>query len=621
MRPSTTIFTHGGDLPGHLWDLRAQLGGGGAQAPPDAMGFATALVELRHVCASAAVGRFMRAHDRQSLVEDLGRSIAAIGPLTAGAAAPELADFRSELSRLSTHLDSAEGARAVVLSLESLSAALRRPVVAVAAWRDLVAAFEDENMSPEICETLMRNLRELVDLRGHLWAPQGLASGLEIVLGDVVANTSELPATPLDERLARCEELISAQPRVADSAVWFVFDHADLTSNHLSSGPLLLVPGGLVPGGFAPGRVLHDVGPLPELEYWEDAESHLTQVPQEHVVLARVWLPNTFVDQAPRKARTLLESLIEMANPGSRWTLYDGHMVWSGGEHFWGSSFLDEAQWERDSPPVSPMFEGTDRRLTDFKAEFVQRLADDDPSALEAVEDVRWTISLRRTADAAQRVALGTRALERTLGVARASKESWLDVTTRFLKAPWVRLTLGNEMLDAAVAATSGLPGRYTHNAAQYREILDGVLPEREPGLRMVNHAELAKVHAACGHLWEANAFSGRIVREACAVLTDPQAALALLVRLEARFDRLVARTERQRNSLIHGTRPAYGVLNTIDRFVNDLNAYMAQESLRTAESGQTPLQELEHWRVAALLRRQKLEQGNDPVEVLFSDA
>lgn len=619
MRPSTAIFMHGGDLPGHLWDLRAQLGGGGGQAPPDAMGLPTALVELGHVCDSAADGRFMHAHDRQSLVEDLGRSIAAIGPLTASAAAPELADFRDELNQLSLRLGNAEGARAVVLSLKSVSAALRRPDVVVAAWQDLVAAFDDENISPETCETSMQNLRELTELRGHLW--QGLSSRLQMVLDDVVvAHESGPSATPLDQRLTRCEELISAEPLVVDSAVWFVFGKADLSNMYLSIGPLLLVPRDLVPDGFAPGRVLHDVGPLPELEYWEDAENHLTQIPEEHVVLARVWLPNTFVDQAPQKARTLLESLVEMANPNSRWRLYEGHMIWSGGQHFWGSSFLDVDEWERNSPPVSPMFEGTDRRLTDFKPEFVQRLADEDPSALEAVEDVRWTISLRRAGDAAQRVALGTRALERTLGVARASKESWLDVTTRFLKAPWVRLTLGNGMLDAAVAATSGLPDRYTHNAEQHREIQDRVWPQSEPGVRMVDHAELAKVHADYGHLWEENAFSGRIVRAACAVLTDPQAALMALTWLEARFDRLVARTERQRNSLIHGTRPAYGVLDTIDRFVNDLNAYMAQESLRTAESGQTPLQELERWRIEGLRRRQELEQGSDPVNVLFGE-
>jgi hypothetical protein len=616
MRPADTIFARGGDLPRHLWDLRAQLPGGGSQAPPDAMGLPTVLEELGHICAAAGVGRIVNGGDRASLIADIGGSIAGTGRLTASAAGPEFADFRSELSRLSVRLASAEGARAVSLAAGSLVAALHRPDVSVAAWRDAIAGFDDENVSPETCEALVRNLREVTELRGHLW--EGLASRLQGVLGDDFAEHQG--STPISQRLVHCEELIAAEPAVADCAVWFVFSNADLTTSCREIGPLLFVPRDLVPDAFAPGRVLQDVGPLPELAYWEDAETHLTRIPTEHVVLARVWLIDTFVEQAPHKARAMLESLLEIARPASKWTLYEGEMVWSGGERFSGSSFLDVDQWERDSAPVSPDIEGTDRALTDFKAEFVQRLADDDPTALEAVEDVRWTIAVRRAVDASQRVALGTRALERTLGIAKASDEAWPDVTSRFLKGPWVDLTLNNEMLDAAIAATSGLPGRHTHNAEAYKEIHDLVMPEIEPGRRSPDFKQLAKVQATYGHLWEDDAFAGRIVREACAALTSPQAALAALTRLEARFDRLIARTERQRNALIHGTRPARSVLDTVDGFLQTLNAYMAQESFRTAETGQTALAQLERWRVDALRRKQRLENGDDPADVLFPD-
>lgn len=583
------------------------------------MGLPTALEELCHVCAAAAAGRLVKGGDRASLVADIGRSIEGTGRLTASAAAPEFADFRKELGQLSVRLNSAEGARAVDLAVGSLRAALSRPDVSLAAWRDAMAAFDDGNVSPDMCEALVRNLRELTELRGHLWEPQGLASRLQGVLGDDFAQR-EGSATPADQRVIHCEELIAAEPAIADCAVWFVFGNADLTASFRQIGPLLFVPRDLVPDGFAPGRVLQDVGPLPELAHWDEAESHFTRIPSEHVVLARVWLTSTFADQAPRKARRVLESLVEIASPTSTWRLYEGEMVWSGGEYFWGSSFLDLAQWERDSPPVSPHFEGTDRGLTDFKGDFVQRLADDDAAASEAIEDVRWTIAVRRAVDASQRVALGTRALERTLGIAKANEEPWPDVTSRFLKGQWVYLALSNEMFDAAIAATSGLPGRYTHNAAAYKEIHDLVLPEGEPGHRSPDFKELAKVQTAYGHLWEDNAFSGRIVREACAALTDPQAALATLTRLKARFDCLIARTERQRNALIHGTRPTQNVLDTVDGFLQTLNAYMAQESFRTAETGQAPLAQLERWRVDALTRKQRLEKGDNPVEVLFPD-
>jgi hypothetical protein len=621
VRPATPVFAHGGDLPRHLADIRSQLSGGGSQAPPDAMGLPTVLEELAHVCASATSGRLLNNDDRLSLIADIGRSVSDVGSHAAAAAAPELADFRREVGRLNTRLQSAEGARAVALATTSLSAALRRPDVAVGAWRDVIATFEAQESSAESCEASVRSLRELTELRGHLWEPLGLASRLQTILSDdAVAQESERPATPIEQRLAPCEDTISTEPEIGDVAVWFAFANANLTTPYLQLGPLLFVVRDFVPEGFAQDRALEDLGRLPDLERWEDAEAHLSQLPGEHVVLARVWLPETFAEQAPSKARMVLESLLEIAKPGSTWRLYEGYMAWSGGEHFWGSSLMDAEEWERNSPAVSPFFEGTHRALTEFKPEFVQRLADQDASALEAVEDARWTIGLARAGDASQRVALGTRALERTLGVARARDESWLDVTTRFLKGPWVRLTFENELLDAAIAGTSGLPGRHTYNAEAYREIHDLVLPEHEPGIRIVSYAGVAGVQTRYGHLWEANALSLRVVREASAALTDPIATLEMLSRLEARFDRLIARTERQRNSLIHGTRPTQGVLTTIDGFVSTLNAYVAQESIRTAETGGTPLQQLEQWRVEALARRQRVETGENPLDVLFPD-
>jgi hypothetical protein len=281
MRPATTIFAHGGDLPRHLWDLRSQLRGGGAQAPPDATGLPTALDELGHICASATAGRLIRGGDRASLIADIGRAINGIGRFTASAATPEFADFRNDLNRLSPRLASAEGARAIDLAIASFRGALRRPTVSVAAWRDAVAAFDDEDVPTETCEALIRNLRELTELRGHLWEPQGLASRLQSVLGDDFAQ-SEGKITPIDQRLVQCEDLIADEPAVADCAVWFVFGNADLTTSCREIGPLLFVPRSLVPNAFASGRVLQDVGPLPELAYWEDAESSLTQIPTDH---------------------------------------------------------------------------------------------------------------------------------------------------------------------------------------------------------------------------------------------------------------------------------------------------------------------------------------------------
>jgi hypothetical protein len=88
---------------------------------------------------------------------------------------------------------------------------------------------------------------------------------------------------------------------------------------------------------------------------------------------------------------------------------------------------------------------------------------------------------------------------------------------------------------------------------------------------------------------------------------------LAALTQLEYRFDRLIARSERQRNALIHGTSPTYPVLASVDRFVRELNAFTAQVTLRAAETGETPLERLEIWRIEGHVRRQRLNRGDDP--------
>ncbi|MCA1679167.1 MAG: hypothetical protein LC777_09605, partial [Actinobacteria bacterium] len=97
-----------------------------------------------------------------------------------------------------------------------------------------------------------------------------------------------------------------------------------------------------------------------------------------------------------------------------------------------------------------------------------------------------------------------------------------------------------------------------------------------------------------------------------------PEKASAWLTALEGRFRCLLARTERQRNAIVHGQRPTEGVLASIDEFVRDLGRLVAQESMRSAETGQPPLSQLERWRVDLLEEHARLSAGESPLQVLF---
>ena len=105
-----------------------------------------------------------------------------------------------------------------------------------------------------------------------------------------------------------------------------------------------------------------------------------------------------------------------------------------------------------------------------------------------------------------------------------------------------------------------------------------------------------------------------RIVREVTAVLRSPEQALKRLRLLGKRFDRLLARAERQRNALAHGTGTTETVLRAVDSFVAVLAQYVAQEAVRQATTGKEPLIEFERQRIEAIEQEARLEVGDSPL-------
>ncbi|WP_210493619.1 hypothetical protein [Patulibacter sp. SYSU D01012] len=111
-----------------------------------------------------------------------------------------------------------------------------------------------------------------------------------------------------------------------------------------------------------------------------------------------------------------------------------------------------------------------------------------------------------------------------------------------------------------------------------------------------------------------------RLVRDAVEVLREPKAAVAWLDGQEQLFGRLLERTERCRNAVIHGQRPSLGALKTVDGFIRDLGRLVAQESMRSAQTEQVPLVELERWRNELADQRLRFEAGHRPLDVWFAD-
>lgn len=311
--------------------------------------------------------------------------------------------------------------------------------------------------------------------------------------------------------------------------------------------------------------------------------------------------------------------LIDLAKHDSAWVLLDGAASWRQQGGWSGSSFEDPAEVAKANGPVHPMFEATGRNLVDFDGPLIGRWLGGDRTAVEAVDDALWSIHAQRGPGPSQRIILATRALERTLSrVRQDANDGWATATRRFLRAAWVRYALSNEVLAAGVAATWNMPGRYLENTEVYTEVHDTAFVVGDGPGRNFSVRGFASVGHKALTVMPAGSMEHRLIRDALNVLTSPAAAHQRLVELGRRFDLLLARTERQRNALVHGTGVADGVLATVDEFIITLARYAAKEAMDQALTGHEPLIEFERMRIAALEEEVRLSAGENPLDVLY---
>ncbi|UGS36105.1 hypothetical protein DSM104329_02505 [Capillimicrobium parvum] len=625
-------------LPAWLFALRDTLRAG-ALAPAEALGPITVLTELSHVCETLLAGRAgPNDADRKSITAELRAARGTIGPRAAQAIGPTLDTFVRETT--ATRLETAQGARSVKLALDALGPRVVAPEASAAAWDDVVAAFADPDVDVDICEQRMMVLRELCEARGHGW----WALGLPHVLSDVISDTmlgavwagvmdESLLTDPRDQagmdeevRLAACRRMVAEDGERDDVVVWLRFEHA-YVDGWQRVGPVEFFHAGMFPDGLRAGGGLAGMpGYEPPAELHDPRftgrwpEDHRADPGTEHAVLARVRLPDIYVEQARRRARDLVTAVIEVASELSQWELQSGEVLYTEKNGASGSFFADPKQLERNRTRVQSVDDPTRDGLARLDPGLVTRLAADDPAAFEAVEDARWVIAVARSPSAAQRVALGTRALERSLGAARAQGERWPDGVRRYLRAPWLHCAIGMWLEVLAHHAIVGAALTHGRDSASAEAVVGSERGTAARSPRSVDVRGLASLASGrpLDEIISAGLMEHRQVRVGLAVLSDPTAAARWLATRERRFDVLLARAERCRNGVIHGQRPTEGALNTVDGFVADLGRIVARDSVRTAASGLEPLAVLEGWRVGIVEAKARLDAGDGPVEALF---
>ena len=630
MRPGDTVFEGQDTLPTWAITLVRELVGGGKEAPPHLLTALAALDEVVATARSVAAGRGqMRESDRLSLQKDLSASLKNLGPAVQKVSGAVLRAFQSDdLSKLPQLLADVDGARRLRSSAKALIAELLLARTSRAAWDDAVQAFQTPTPF-EMCTLRIAHLHEISARRGQSW--DAVQRQLVGVLGDRLFDVAEAGAVEvevtnenlnesaglsLERRIEVCRAVVSDAPVEERSIVWMIYGNAALRMPFLRKGPVQFFNGDL------PLTAIRDGCPAlntPEFERPTELEHPIAttlfdRLPEQSFVFVRVDVDSRHVADVGRFARGLVSGLVEVADRDAAWRLFEGEAVFTGGQ-WWGSlGFSDPRQnLHRDDP----RYERTGMFLQQLEPGIVERLVIGDERAAAALTQRRWERAVAAAEDPAQRLTLAMRTLEEALPIPRAAGESVRESCERYLIEAWSMGTLHRQLRDAAYHGTASAlrPGA----SRELMELRDAILPSTghlsftfKPGTFM---ERIAEVLSELDEL----TMQHRMVAEAAHWVSTGTAMAAHIDKLDARFRRLLARTIRQRNAIVHGAQTVPQVIASCEPFIRELCGQVVAQALAAAANGEDPIDRLESARDAWLRQRAALRDGRRPASVVLA--
>jgi hypothetical protein len=595
MIPRSTGYRFPGEMTAWFSAFRRQLPGGGYGAPADALGPVAIIDELRIQARAGEINR----DDAASLERDIHQAFGELGPATLAAIGPTLDLFLKIVGPLRRRIGDSDDAALLEREATLLLRCLARGSVREAAFLDAWKSFRKVDRPPERCELRLFHLRELVEHAGLDW--KRTSDRLDAVLEDrheaVTPLADELPADsgetaglPEERRLALCGELIGREPGREARVVWLVVDHSAIPEPWISVGPIDIYAGALWPDGLKAGGPLSRMDPnfIPPPELDDDCLQPMTdRIQLDQVLLARVSLSDVPPGAAARRAREVLESAIDFANAGSSWRLFGGEMVWGEIGGWSGSSLLSPTELARFEGPVDPVFEPTAEAFAELDPDWIRRLAAGDPIAAEAVRDTRLSLAAAGQDDPLLTLALGTRPIERAFRALDPEGGDRAAAARAYLRPAWVRRAIYGELQDAAVAGLEVT--RTGPDLGELRRIESRVWRPDRPGRKLFSLAGFAQVAGDLLALVnDEGTVADRLLRQTIDLLDDPAVALRRIETLEARFERLLDRSERQRNTVIHGHLPPPALVEAGRSFLWTLGAYAVSDLFRH-DTGEEP--------------------------------
>ncbi len=616
-------------LPASLATLVRQLDGGGADAPPDILSPVAAAQELKAVSAAVLAGRGAPYKaDCASLKIDLQQSFGCLGPASKTLHATVIDDFRKQVARLDDLVADGAGARVLHRDAEILLRELGSDASLVAAFDDAVAAFESGAFVGR-CETRLRYLKSVVEAAGHDWlerarrlhdALAGSYSALDAAAALDPPHVGERlhldeAGLSVDERLWLCRTILPAKAKLGPVVVWLVYANAFVAGMHVRNGPVEFYDSRIWPAvldGKWPGNP--GWTQPPELAH-SSADLFFHGVPDQDFAMVRVSLDGP-VATARARARSLARAALELTGWQSDWVLMEGECAFA--DDWFGSTGFTDPRERALNVPSSPMLDPAAHVLDDLDSNLLERLAAGDEPAAELLADTRWRRTITGVPDAEHRVALVVALFERALVPSAVRSDKWYGACQRCFELLLSFDDIERHVRDAGdcgVHAVGHMPdrrddflalertliahGRGTSYSVRLKEVIRAAAPLRA-------HLEPASMEA-------------RMLKEVEERTRDGAAAAAWVSESRKRFERLLARTRRQRNAITHGTRTVPAVLETVEPFLDRVAGRLIGALHYCVAERRDLTTELQSWRVVRLKRHDDLAAGGDPEGVVWS--
>ncbi|WP_163745869.1 hypothetical protein [Mycolicibacterium helvum] len=593
--------------------------------------------------------------DWMQVIGDFRDSLSTAGPKLRAIVESSTAQIDSQLQNLfSSALDAAgktsydidANVRAATLqSLEQLEAELATETAIVEAWRDLVKSVQTPNRSVEEISRRRDTLFAIAELRNlDVVGPFGTFSKVDAVLTDVadavqaeldgeagVENRRIFPPSwdpsgqPTWRRLQLCERVLTRPAFRGDCIVWLRLEPTFLPRGDVSHGQVTFYNASHLsafvrqPEG---ADQFFDVVPTEVLTSPPSERAPLLRGGDSewednwNMAYARIVLPGIEVHTAEAKAIALVEAL-KAVNHATKdtWKMLRGHLLFVDGElrsrYSWGPK---EERPEHYYPQ------------NDWMARDLRRMARAnqslDPQSIHDLQDaMNMSTALKAASDESPQavVMASVRAIEHMNAWTTGGVKDWADFVSSYFKKAQARVRVvefishfTREAIDHQPDRRPGAPRAPQQSLFDIRSRLMQTV-----GAHEYFNARGAVDEVAALRSIYADHFLSRGLGEVDTILATPEGMFGQLEEQCRRFDRLLARLKRLRNSAIHGGPISETACQSVDTFAFNLGHQCLNEAMRALLVGTDIVSHIDAYRADHIDRFQRIETSGE-IDALF---